>query len=170
MKFVALVSGGKDSCFNILHCLAQGHELTCLANLYPPPAESDEIDSFMYQTVGHDVLNYYSECIGVPMFRHVIQGTSNNQSLEYKVTDKDETEDLYQLLKKVLDAHPDVQGVSVGAILSTYQRTRVEDVCLRLGLTSLSYLWNRDQGELMNEMCQSEMEARIIKIWCSYLW
>ncbi|GMF97272.1 unnamed protein product [[Candida] boidinii] len=98
------------------------------------------------------------------MFRHVIQGTSNNQSLEYKVTDKDETEDLYQLLKKVLDAHPDVQGVSVGAILSTYQRTRVEDVCLRLGLTSLSYLWNRDQGELMNEMCQSEMEARIIKV------
>ncbi|OUM51359.1 hypothetical protein BVG19_g454 [[Candida] boidinii] len=164
MKFVALVSGGKDSCFNILHCLAQGHELTCLANLYPPPAESDEIDSFMYQTVGHDVLNYYSECIGVPMFRHMIQGTSNNQSLEYKVTDKDETEDLYQLLKKVLDAHPDVQGVSVGAILSTYQRTRVEDVCLRLGLTSLSYLWNRDQGELMNEMCQSEMEARIIKV------
>lgn len=38
------------------------------------------------------------------------------------------------------------QGVSCGAILSDYQRLRVEAVCASLGLTSLSYLWQRNQA------------------------
>ncbi|GMG40608.1 unnamed protein product [Ambrosiozyma monospora] len=164
MKFVALISGGKDSCFNILHCLANGHELVCLANLFPPPSDSDELDSFMYQTVGHDIISYYAKCTGKPLYRQQINGTSANQKLEYKKTTNDETEDLFQLLSTVLKHHPDVEGVSVGAILSSYQRTRVEDVCLRLGLTSLSYLWQRDQTELMSEMCDSGMEAILIKV------
>ena len=40
---------------------------------------------------------------------------------------------------------PDVEGVSCGAILSNYQRLRVENCCRRLGLTVLAYLWQRDQ-------------------------
>ena len=36
MKFIALISGGKDSIFNIMKCLENGHELVALANLYPP--------------------------------------------------------------------------------------------------------------------------------------
>ena len=35
MKVVALISGGKDSCFNMMQCIAGGHELVALANLYP---------------------------------------------------------------------------------------------------------------------------------------
>jgi diphthamide synthase (EF-2-diphthine--ammonia ligase) len=36
MKFVALLSGGKDSVFSIEKCFEHGHELLCVANLYPP--------------------------------------------------------------------------------------------------------------------------------------
>ncbi len=170
MKFLALVSGGKDSCFNILHCLKQGHELIALGNLYPSSdknegnSDSDEIDSFMYQTVGFGVLNYYSEAIGVPMYRRPILGKSLDQNLEYKKTENDETEDLYLLLKDIIAKHPDVEGVSVGAILSSYQRTRVENVCFRLGLTTLSYLWQRDQEELLSEMITSNIDAILIKV------
>ncbi|KAH3663898.1 hypothetical protein WICMUC_005888 [Wickerhamomyces mucosus] len=164
MKFLALVSGGKDSCFNILHCLAQGHELVVLANLKPADSTTQEMDSFMFQTVGHDVLEYYSECVGVPMYRGLIKGTSKNQELNYKLTNDDEIEDLYSLIKSIIDKHPDIEGVSVGAILSAYQRTRVENVCQRLGLTSLAYLWQRNQLELMTEMVNSEMEAILIKV------
>ena len=28
-------SGGKDSCFNLMHCVAEGHEIVALANLRP---------------------------------------------------------------------------------------------------------------------------------------
>lgn len=36
MKFVGLISGGKDSIFNLLKCVAYGHEFVCVANLHPP--------------------------------------------------------------------------------------------------------------------------------------
>lgn len=29
-------SGGKDSCYNMMQCVAHGHEITALANLKPP--------------------------------------------------------------------------------------------------------------------------------------
>jgi diphthine-ammonia ligase len=37
MKLVGLISGGKDSCFAMMECVRAGHEIVCLANLYPPP-------------------------------------------------------------------------------------------------------------------------------------
>jgi diphthamide synthase (EF-2-diphthine--ammonia ligase) len=35
MKVVALISGGKDSCYNMMHCVANGHQIVALANLKP---------------------------------------------------------------------------------------------------------------------------------------
>lgn len=162
MKFVALISGGKDLFYNLHHCLTQGHELAALANLYP--VERDEIDLFMFQTVGHDVIDFYQNCLDVPLYRQPIKGGSKNQNLEYEKTADDEIEDLYCLLQRVLEAQPDVKGVSCGAILSQYQRTRVEHVCKQLGLTPLAYLWQRDQQELMAEMCELGLDARLIKV------
>ncbi|TWW71949.1 Diphthine--ammonia ligase [Takifugu flavidus] len=57
-----------------------------------------------------------------------------------------------------------VEAVSVGAILSDYQRVRVENVCLRLGLRPLAYLWRRDQESLLAEMISSNLHAVLIKV------
>jgi diphthine-ammonia ligase len=54
MKFVGLISGGKDSIFNIMKMVEAGHELVALANLYP--VDSDELNSYMYQSVGHEII------------------------------------------------------------------------------------------------------------------
>ena len=49
MKFVGLISGGKDSIFNLVQCVGYGHELVCTANLHPPEdLENKEMDSFMF--------------------------------------------------------------------------------------------------------------------------
>lgn len=162
MKFVALISGGKDSFYNIAHCIKNGHELVALANLFPE--DRDEVDSFMFQTVGHNVIGKYLECLMVPLYRHILTRGSTYVQLEYEPTPNDEIEDLYELLKEVKEAHPDIEGVSCGAILSHYQRIRVENVCERLGLTALAYLWQRDQSELVKEMCAYGLDARIIKV------
>ena len=50
MKFVALISGGKDSCFNAIKCVSYGHELVCMGNLCPP-------EDFLGEEV--PVLQYY---------------------------------------------------------------------------------------------------------------
>ncbi len=57
----------------------------------------------------------------------------------------DEVEDLARLLSRAV-AETRAEGVSVGAILSDYQRLRVEQVCSRLRLTPLAFLWRRDQA------------------------
>jgi diphthine-ammonia ligase len=59
---------------------------------------------------------------------------------------------------------PDVTAVSCGAILSNYQRFRVEDVCSRLGLVPLDYLWQRDRRSLLNEMVEHGVHAVLVKV------
>ncbi|XP_065183649.1 uncharacterized protein LOC135814455 [Sycon ciliatum] len=164
MKVVALISGGKDSTYNMMQCVAAGHEIVALANLRPPvETGQDELDSPMFQTVGHWAIEAIAECMGLPLFTRALHGTCVDGDLHYRPSKHDEVEDMLALLKDVKDKL-DVQGVSSGAILSTYQRVRVENVCNRLGLTSLAYLWQREQAELLPEMVEAGVEAAIIKV------
>ncbi|XP_017266383.1 diphthine--ammonia ligase isoform X1 [Kryptolebias marmoratus] len=161
MKVVALISGGKDSCYNMMQCVAAGHQIVSLANLRP--TNKDELDSYMYQTVGHQAIELYAEAMDLPLYRRTIQGSSLDTSRNYSKTEGDEVEDLYQLLYLVKEKEG-VEAVSVGAILSDYQRIRVENVCMRLGLQPLAYLWRRDQESLLSEMISSNLRAILIKV------
>ncbi|SPO23981.1 uncharacterized protein UTRI_03478_B [Ustilago trichophora] len=178
MKVVGLLSGGKDSCYNLIHCVQQGHELVALATLSPPGSKY-ELDSYMYQTVGHDAVHLVAEAMGLPLYRRTIKGTAVNQRSEYgsrvpssscsasaAATVEDETEDLYHLLLDVKSHHPDIEAVSVGAILSNYQRVRVEHVSLRpeINLTPLTFLWQRSQSELYAEMLEAGLVSILIKV------
>jgi diphthamide synthase (EF-2-diphthine--ammonia ligase) len=78
MRFVALVSGGKDSIYSIAEAIRNGHTLVCLANLFPP-LHTVESDSYMYQTAGHDVVDALAECMGVPLLRRQLSGVALNQ-------------------------------------------------------------------------------------------
>ena len=123
-----------------------GHRLVALANLHPPGPE-EELDSFMFQTVGHGVVAAYGQCLDVPLVRRPLKGTAVAKGLAYQphesVQDKangvgtkeaeDEVEDLLHLLQDVLQAHTHVTAVSCGAILSDYQRYRVENVYVGIG-------------------------------------
>lgn len=195
LKVIALISGGKDSFFSILHCQANGHEVIALANLYPETSpedsENEDIDSFMYQTVGHSVIPLYAEALKIPLFRQKIVGGSGSMERDYApVTnssskkaeeEEDETESLVPLLKKVKEAHLDADAICTGAILSTYQRTRIESIALRLGLVPLSYLWQYPllppyrQTSLLEDMRAIGQDSRIIKVASgaldeSFLW
>ncbi|XP_071441339.1 uncharacterized protein [Hetaerina americana] len=125
MRVVALISGGKDSCYNMMQCAAAGHDVVALANLCPE--NKDELDSYMYQTVGHHGIDMFAEAVDLPLFRRITQGLAVHQGCIYTPTLEDEVEDLYHLLKQVKD-EVDIDAVAVGAILSDYQRVRVENV------------------------------------------
>ncbi|XP_010137521.1 PREDICTED: diphthine--ammonia ligase, partial [Buceros rhinoceros silvestris] len=157
--------GGKDSCYNMMQCVAAGHQIVALANLRPDDntEQTDELDSYMYQTVGHHAIDLYADALDLPLYRAVIKGTSVNTAREYTPCEEDEVEDLYHLMKLV-KGKEGVEGVSVGAILSDYQRVRVEDVCRRLNLQPLAYLWRRNQEILLKEMISSNIQAIIIKV------
>jgi len=201
LKVIALISGGKDSLFSILHCRANGHEVVALANLHPAVApsknkdddddddvenEDEDINSYMYQTVGHNIIPLYAAALNLPLYRQAICGIAISTDKTYTPRPQfptileerpaaspappDETESLIPLLLKVLAAQPSANALSTGAILSSYQRTRVESVAIRLGLTPLSYLWQYpnlppySQTSLLEDMAAVGQDARIIKV------
>jgi diphthine-ammonia ligase len=217
LNVVALISGGKDSFFSLLHCIANGHRVVALANLHPaspaPPAvpptssrgaddgqEAEEVaavvdlNSFMYQTVGHQVIPLYSEATGIPLYRQAIAGDAGLGGKDYcspspssSGGSDDETESIVPLLRAVKAAHPEVNALCAGAILSTYQRTRVESVAVRLGLVPLAFLWKYpvlplpggkvggDDARLLVDMAAAGIDARIVKVASggldeSFLW
>lgn len=161
MRVVALISGGKDSIFNAMCVTAEGHQVIALANLHPK--DKDELDSFMYQTVGHMGIEKIAECLELPLYRRETTGTSLQKGKCYEPVEEDEVEDLFKLLQEVKD-NEQIEAVASGAIFSNYQRVRVENVCERLQLKSLTYLWQRDQTELLQEMIDNKIEAIIIKV------
>lgn len=127
MKVVGLLSGGKDSIFNLIHCVLNHHEPIALASLGPPPSslphENEEIDSYMYQTVGHSGLETIAQAMGLPLVTGIIKGQAVEQGAEYgarspsgTASEGDETEDLYLLLRKV----------KVGLSLPVSEITRAE--------------------------------------------
>lgn len=186
LKVVGLISGGKDSLFTLLHCVHHGHQIVALANLYPgieagkdsvQRPETGDIDSYMYQTVGHSIIPLYAKALNLPLYRRQIKGKAMQTAKEYKyISDSlDETEDLFSLLQEVKIHHPDVTAICSGAIFSNYQRTRVESIAVRLNLTPLSYLWqyptlgrtaaNSDSMTgLLDDMAAAGCEARIVKV------
>ncbi|KAJ5294243.1 hypothetical protein PENANT_c028G05466 [Penicillium antarcticum] len=203
LNVIALISGGKDSLYSILHCIRNGHQVVALANLYPEPSpsttkadnandEEEDIDSFMYQTIGHSIIPLYEEALGIPLYREAIKGNAVDTSRIYKNTttttstststpeEADETESLIPLLTRIKRAHPEANAVSAGAILSTYQRTRIENIAGRLGLTPLAWLWQYPilpapeariadplavaQAGLLEDMAAVGCDARIIKV------
>lgn len=210
LNVIALISGGKDSFFSLLHCVQNGHKVVALGNLYPAPTSSKteladapnpeqedehDLNSFMYQTVGHTAIPLYERALNIPLYRQPIIGTAVQTGISYghvskgsgaevplpSDIDEDETESLVPLLKRIMAAHPEANALSTGAILSTYQRTRIESIAIRLGLIPLAYLWQYPmlppgtQSSLLQDMQAAGLDARIVKVASggldeSFLW
>src|SRR5262245_11994828 len=134
MEVVSLVSGGKDSAYAAVLCNAAGHALVALATI----SADRERDSWMYQTVATDVVINVAQAMGLPLFRLTLPADLlPGPDPPMPQQQLDEVEVLYTLLYRVKQAHPSLGGVVSGAILSSYQRLRIELVCQRLGLVSL---------------------------------
>lgn len=186
LNVIALISGGKDSFYSLLHCTQNGHRIVALANLHPPLPDTQagdaqdekDLNSFMYQTVGHEVIPLYAEATGLPLYRQSIDGGAKHHERDYAFDASeqgaDETESMFTLLRMIKDKHPEANALCSGAILSTYQRTRVESIAVRLGLSPLAYLWKytalpspvtpANDAQLLVDMEAAGLEARIIKV------
>lgn len=165
MDFVGLVSGGKDSVYSICKLIDEGYNLVGLIHM---SANSTYADSYMYQTVGSEVSINLDRCFGVPLFVYKTGCNAVDQNLFYNPCETDEVEDLYLAIKDV-QSKISFNAISSGAIFSNYQKNRVENVCNRLNLVSLTPLWNQNQKDLLSEMIKYGIDARIIKIASPYL-
>ncbi|MCP9258035.1 Diphthine--ammonia ligase [Dirofilaria immitis] len=134
MKVVGLTSGGKDSCYSMMMCMKDGHDIVCLANLHPPVGNEEEIDSYMYQCVAHTGLQLYSEACGLPLYRREIRGRPIKVEALYEETINDEVEDLYELLAFVKQKHPDIEASLFDEIISS----GIEAIIVKVAALGLS--------------------------------
>lgn len=223
---IALISGGKDSFLALLHCLSLNYRIVALANLFPSPASptpttittdapdftGPDLNSHMYQTVGHALIPLYATALQIPVYRQPIRGSAvisgrdyfppasrpsqiihhvalslaeaaNGTEWEKEDGEEDETESLLPLLQHIKTLHPTSTAICSGAIYSTYQRTRLESVALRVNLQPLAPLWQypclrilrppsvsvptaSTDGEagMLRDIVAVGLEARIVKV------
>jgi len=143
MRLVALFSGGKDSTKALMEAIEQGHEIKYLATIH-----SKNPDSYMYHTPNIGLTLLQSRCLGIQLVSKESFGEKEK-----------EVEDL-----KILLSNLDADGVVCGAIVSRYQKERVEKVCEELRLKLLTPLWDRNPEELLREMLKNNFDIIITAV------
>lgn len=133
MRSAVLYSGGKDSTMALYHAL-QESEVRFLVSMV-----SDNPESHMYHVPNIKLTSLLAEALGIPLIE------SRTEGVEEK-----EVEDLAETLSMLKERG--VDAVYSGALYSEYQRSRIDEVCRRLGLKSVAPLWHRDPIDYMEEV------------------
>jgi ABC transporter with metal-binding/Fe-S-binding domain ATP-binding protein len=136
MNLGVLYSGGKDSTLALMKAMEQ-HRIACLITIV-----SDNPESFMFHTPNIDITLLQSEAMGIPLVRRKTKGMKEA-----------ELEDLKEAIVEAKGQYG-IEGIVTGAVLSGYQRTRIEGICSALGLKCLNPLWHIDQIRLLNELVE----------------
>ncbi|ORD93898.1 DPH6 [Enterospora canceri] len=160
MRIAALISGGKDSIYTLCQMIDDGHNVVCAIYILN---KQEYVDSFMYQTVGNEMIQYIEQALEIDFIYKETTCEVKNTDLDYKPMENDEVEDLFEAIREAKEKYG-IDGVCSGAILSQYQRNRVQNICNRLKIESFTPLWQKNQKELLNEMILYGIEARLVKI------
>jgi len=151
MKLCVLYSGGKDSTLALIKA-QEFHEIVCLVTLV-----SSNKESFMFHTPNIDVTSLQAEAMGLPLVR--VETTGEKEK---------EIADLKHALKLAQQKHK-IEGVVTGAIQSTYQASRVQQICYELGLWCFNPLWLVDQEQLLTDVVKSGIHAIISGVFAEPL-
>lgn len=54
-----------------------------MANLHPPEDSPDELDSHMFQTVGHQLITSLAKAMDLPLYRRPLVGKSVVRGMQY---------------------------------------------------------------------------------------
>jgi ABC transporter with metal-binding/Fe-S-binding domain ATP-binding protein len=144
MKVAALFSGGKDSAYSLWYAQMQGWNVESLVTVFP-----EAEDSWMFHFPAVQWTGMQAEAIGIPQVRIVTAGVK-----------EEELEDLTAGLEEVKKSLG-IDALVSGAISSEYQRTRLDNVCEKLGLRSFAPLWHKKQEELVEDEIESGFEIII---------
>ena len=148
MKAGVLFSGGKDSCYSAYLAKKAGYELACLISIF-----SENKESYMFHTPSIEKTKQQAQVMNLPL---LIQETKGEKEKEL--------EDLEQAIKLAKEKYS-VDTIVSGAIASNYQKSRIEDICKKLNLKSITPLWNKDEIEYLKELVEGGFEIIITGVF-----
>jgi len=150
MKVASLFSGGKDSTYALWYAQMQGWDVERLVTVFP-----EAKDSWMFHYPAVKWTSLQAEAIGIPQVHVPTAGVK-----------EEELEDLRGELER-LKKSAGIEAIVSGAIASEYQRTRLDNLCEKLGLRSFAPLWHKNETQLVRDEIEAGFE--IIVTACSAL-
>ncbi len=145
MNVAVLFSGAKDSTFAIYKAMSRGMNVKYLVTILP---RTNESYMFHYPNVRWTKLQ--AQALGI---RLVTQKTEGEKEREL--------EDLEEILKPL---KPEIQGVVSGALESRYQKTRIDNICRKLGLKSFAPHWQRSMRDYLQDIIVSGFKVIITSV------
>lgn len=146
MKSAVLFSGGKDSTMAVYKALEMGYDVKYLVSLH-----SVNPHSYMFHVPNIHLDVILAEALDIPL---VSADTPGNKEEELK-----DLQDILQELKE-----RGVGYVFSGALSSTYQKSRIDNICQELGLASVAPHWHRDPKEYMEEIIELGFQVIITAV------
>jgi diphthine-ammonia ligase len=148
MRVAILTSGGKDSSASWWWAKCKGWDIDCLVTV---TITGD--DSWMFQIPGTQLVKYQAELAGLTWIE-----------VESKGIQEEEILDLELELSKL-----NIDGLVCGALRSDYQKTRIEQMCERLGIKSWTPLWHQDSLQHMRGLVSNGFKVMITGVACEGL-
>ncbi len=147
-KFGVLFSGGKDSVYAMYLAKKKGFSIECLISIY-----SENKESYMFHTPSIEKTKKQAEVLGIPL---IVQETKGEKELE-----------LFDLKKAIINAKNNygIEGIITGAIQSVYQASRIEKICLELGLEVFNPLWQKDEEIYLNELLDANFNVILVGVF-----
>lgn len=154
--WVSLYSGGKDSAAAFQRGREAGLAVERLLTVNATE------DSYMYHVPATRLVGLAAKSIGVPVTTVDAPAVKAHDS---GAQGDREIEPLERALER-LDAEVSggLAGVTVGAIESEFQASRVEAMCQRLGIDMYAPLWQEEAWALAEWVLDSGFEIRIIQV------
>lgn len=147
MKLASLFSGGKDSCYAVDWAIKEKHEVKVLVSIV-----SENPYSYMFHTPNIKLTSFQGEAAGLPVMYKTTPGIAEK-----------ELKDLKQALTKAKEKYA-IEGVTTGALASSYQKKRITSICADLKLKCFSPLWQKNQTEYLKELIEKEFEVMVVGV------
>lgn len=157
--WVSLFSGGKDSSWALYQARERGLPVERLVTVHPTG------DSYLYHVPATSLAALAAESIGIELLAvepdaftgtdATARGDAELEPLEAALADLAETVD---------NEERSLAGLTVGAVASEYQHTRINAMAARLDLDVFNPLWQCDPLALGEEMLAAGFEIDIIAV------
>ncbi|MEM2234470.1 MAG: diphthine--ammonia ligase [Desulfurococcaceae archaeon] len=143
MRATVLYSGGKDSTMALHWAVLQGMDVPVLITIYPERGS----ELFHYPCI--ELTKLQAESMGLEIMVSEAKG--------------DELRVLGKLIKDALKKYG-VNALVIGVVESDYQRMRIAQIAIELGLKLYTPLWRRDPVAYMKELLELGIKYAISSI------
>ena len=160
MTWVSLFSGGKDSSWALYRALERGAPVERLVTVHPTG------ESFMYHVPATELAELAAESIGIPLVdvRPEEFGPAGGDDETTGERGDRELEPLEDALVELADETGPIDGLTAGAVESSYQTDRIRGMCDRLGAELFAPLWQADPRELIDAMLDAGFEITVVRV------